>query len=152
MLRIVSRDAPVDADVADAPRAAAAAANAVRAASHLLALAARCESGRPLLREALARHEPAADAPDGDESSLLHRLAALENSAKARREALRRRRKRLGERCPGIRRSARDDARAAADADRAAAELLRAGGRAERSCPFVLILQRTSRGRRPLQT
>lgn len=121
LLQIMARDTPENSGVEEKrPRAAAAAENAVRAAAHLLSLAARAASGRPYLRRALMDFDPLFSPVEDDEASLLASLAALEEAAADRRELFRRRRKRIQERQKGV----EVTAQASLAADRAAAELI----------------------------
>ena len=93
---------------------------AVRAAAHLLSLAARAASGRPYLRKALVDFDPLFAPAEETEADLLSSLAALEDAAADRRELFRRRRKRIQDR----QQQKVVSEQAAADADRAAAELI----------------------------
>jgi hypothetical protein len=119
LLQIMARDAPESAQPKK-KRAAAAAENAVRAAAHLLSLAARAASGRPYLRKALVDFDPLFAPAEETEADLLSSLAALEDAAADRRELFRRRRKRIQDR----QQQKVVSEQAAADADRAAAELI----------------------------
>ena len=115
----MARDAPESAQPKK-KRAAAAAENAVRAAAHLLSLAARAASGRPYLRKALVDFDPLFAPTEESEADLLSSLAALEDAAADRRELFRRRRKRIQDR----QQQKVVSEQAAADADKAAAELI----------------------------
>ena len=114
LLQIMARDAP-ESTQPKKKRAAAAAENAVRAAAHLLSLAARAASGRPYLRKALVDFDPLFAPAEETEADLLSSLAALEDAAADRRELFRRRRKRIQDR----QQQKVVSEQAAADADRA---------------------------------